>query len=134
MSLEKEEFYRVYEKISKAEINRTRISLSLGGAIINLPGILNMIENVNIPKKSKTVRKWITELMKIVEELELKTRTKSLFDQKVIILEFLRSCLDRKSSDYDFAFEIRSNILELAFRDAKEQISRTKSKKATLGK
>lgn len=111
---EKEEFYRRYRSLSKSEILRTKISLSLGGPVISTPSLPGLINGINMPNKEIKVREWVYNIMALVEDLELKTRTKSTFEAKAIIKEFLEDCLRRKNGDYDSVFEMRSKILQLA--------------------
>lgn len=111
---EKEEFYRKYRRVSRDEALTTKISLSLGGAIIQVPSMPRLIAEINIPSKEAKVREWVHSIMGAVEDLELRTKTKSLFEAKAITREFLEDCLRRKNGSYDSVFEVRSKILQLA--------------------
>ena len=114
IQVEKENFYKNYLNVSDDDKFMLMMELSLGGFIVRLPSLYQNISKINIQKKSEAVRKWIQEFMKIVEDLELRTRNKPLIDQKLIILEFLKGCLYRKDSKFDKIFEMRSEILDLS--------------------
>lgn len=111
---EKIEFYKDFIQIPANEQYRVMVELSLGGFIIRPSSLLTMIQRLHIPKKEIIVKKWITEFMQIVEQLERKLRHKQLIDQKILIKEFLTGWLYRKNIEYDKVFEKRSEIMDLA--------------------
>ncbi|KAL6122537.1 hypothetical protein NUSPORA_00386 [Nucleospora cyclopteri] len=111
---EKNEFYRDFLPVEDSERYKLALSLSLGSFVIRLPALFDMIQKINIPKKSLAIRRWISELMSIVQELEMQIERKSLVDQKMITKEFLLGCIQRKNSKFDKIFEVRSEIMDLA--------------------
>lgn len=123
---EKIEFYKDFVKISANDQYRIMVELALGGFIIRPSSLLTMIQRLHIPKKEIIVRKWITEFMKIVEQLERKLRHKQLIDQKILIKEFLVGWLYRKNVEYDKIFEKRSEIMDLTLDNFNDYINENK--------
>ncbi|ORD94106.1 hypothetical protein ECANGB1_1129 [Enterospora canceri] len=120
---EKNALYRDYIDVPAVEKYKLLIELSLGGFVVRLQALYTEIRRIEIPKKEAAVRKWINEFMAIVEDLELRTRTKTLMEQKTIIREFLLGCLYRKNTKFDKIFEMRSEIMDLALTDFNEYIA-----------
>ncbi|OQS54938.1 hypothetical protein EHP00_1301 [Ecytonucleospora hepatopenaei] len=120
LELEKSNFYKKYENVSKEEKYKLMVSLSLGGFIVRLPAMQNNIRKIQIAKKREAVNKWVSEFMKIVEDLHSHTRNKELIDQKIFIHEFLENCLYRKDHKFDKIFEMRSEILDLSLNSFEE--------------
>lgn len=114
LALEKEEFYRKYTAFTDAEVLRTKIAISLGGfalSPLSLPGLIYAVDTQN---KEAKVREWVNGMMRAVEGLELKTRTKSFFEMKTVVKDFLEGCLRRRGSEGDDVIGVRSKILLMA--------------------
>lgn len=119
---EKINFYKDYAVVTSQERQKILMDLSLGGFILRLPSLFTFIQKIEIPKKSVTVKKWIMEFFKIIEDLELRTKTKELIEQKSIIREFLIGCLYRKNHAYDKIFEMRSEIMDLVLTNFNDYV------------
>lgn len=120
LKVEKENFYNKYVDIDEDQRINLILNLSLGGFIVRLPAMYTNIKKLQINKKNEAIRKWVTEFMKVVEDLGLKTKNKSLVEQKIILSEFLKNCLYRKDHKFDKMFEMRSEILDLSLDSFKD--------------
>lgn len=114
LKIEKEEFYRNHVTYDTEDILKFKISLSLGGSIIEPFSLPKFIKNVEVDKKDVKIREWIYTIMRPIEDLELKISSKSFIEAKTIVKEFLKNCLTRKNNNLDEVFEARSQILQLS--------------------
>ncbi|KAI5169642.1 hypothetical protein PAEPH01_0879 [Pancytospora epiphaga] len=117
---EKEEFYKKYENIEPAKIQNIKISLSLGGFIINPHVFSELVAGLNIVDKEERVRKWVGDMMRAAEELELRIQTKSFIEKKRILKEYLESFFNPKHGNVDNILELRSEIFKTLFKSEKE--------------
>jgi len=115
---EKTEFYRKFQKITR--VKKSKISLNLGGSILNLKDMSEFVYKIDLKDKSKVVREWVDALMAPIEDLQ-QINIKSFIEQKFSVIEFLKECLDRKTGAYESSFEARDLIIKLAKLSEKEK-------------
>lgn len=114
ISKEKDEFYRTFRAVKN--VRKGKISLSLGGSILNPKDMLELVSKIDAKDKTKAVREWVDIILEPIEVLQM-NGMKSFVEQKFIVLDFLRECLERKTGMYDSAFEARSQIMKAAKLD-----------------
>ncbi|GAG95515.1 unnamed protein product, partial [marine sediment metagenome] len=124
LKLEKTQFYTNYLPVNlKDKTNLTR-SLSLGEYIVRPALLARAIKELDKKNKETKVRKWISDIMRSVMELESRIKTKDLIDQKDIIEEYLLEIVDRKKGFFDTLLETRSEILDTIIKNYKEKIDK----------
>lgn len=111
ISKEREEFYRAFKKLPG--VRKGKISLNLGGSILNPRDMLELISKIDAKDKPKAVREWVNSILEPIEALQMNSM-KGFVEQKFIVLDFLKECLERRLGIYDSAFEARSQILRAA--------------------
>lgn len=119
MAEERREFYRKREERTPEEILKAKVSISLGGFLIRPNSLFRLIRLIRVDNKEVRVRGWMHQIMSAVEDLELKTGTKTAFKKKLMIRELLQGLLDGKNRSLDQVLEARSEILQLALRERK---------------
>jgi hypothetical protein len=111
LTREKDELYRDFARgITKSEIKKARISLSLGSSIFYLPMLVNLISKINVKDKDKFIRDWANIFFDPIEKLAISTSSKNFIEQKYIVKEFIKNGIEPGPANN--AFEARTIIIK----------------------
>lgn len=123
---EKENFLNLFlyrNEVNLKEYKKIRMIINLGGPFI-LPSLLfHLHENLLEKNREEFLHKLLLKILKPIENLKLEIMHRSTNEKKSIILNFLEETI-KNSNLFSEAFESRSNLLQIYFKEDLNKIGK----------
>lgn len=121
--LEREQdiFYRSKVQIPEGADLRIRRMINLGGCILMPSEMFQLIGRIYVKNKEEHVRKWVSSILKPIEELELHSRFVSIHEKRIALERYLEGCLHHKEHYLEEGFIARAEILRAAYENASDR-------------
>lgn len=107
---EKNEFYREFKNFTPKKIKESKISLSLGSTIVNLPDLLNFSIRLKSKNRENLIREWTKGIFDSIENLLTQINSKDFIEQKSLVEKFIKEIAGSEVSNT--AYEVRTSIIK----------------------